>query len=32
MKLKFNGYNYIQDSFSLEQMVEKTIGVYRSMI
>ncbi|MEJ2436772.1 MAG: glycosyltransferase family 4 protein [Sulfurovaceae bacterium] len=31
-ELKFNGYNYIRDNFSLEQMVEKTIGVYRSMI
>jgi glycosyltransferase involved in cell wall biosynthesis len=27
--LEFNGYNYIKKNFSLEQMVENTIKVYR---
>lgn len=28
-QLKFDGYDYIRHHFSLEQMVEKTIGVYQ---
>jgi len=29
--LKFDGFNYIKENFSLEQMVEKTICVYKSL-
>lgn len=30
--LKFNGYNYIASNFSLENMVDKTIEVYKKVI
>ncbi len=30
-KLKFDGFNYVKNNFSLEQMVEKTIKVYKSL-
>lgn len=29
--LKFDGFNYIKDNFSLDQMVEKTIKIYKSL-
>jgi glycosyltransferase involved in cell wall biosynthesis len=29
--LHFDGYNYIKNNFSLEQMVEKTVAVYKSL-
>jgi len=29
-ELKFDGYDYVKENFSLEQMVEKTIGIYKS--
>ncbi|WP_297949678.1 glycosyltransferase family 4 protein [uncultured Campylobacter sp.] len=31
-ELKFDGYGYVSQNFSLEQMVEKTIKVYESLI
>lgn len=31
-ELKFDGYGYVSQNFSLEQMVEKTIKVYKSLI
>ncbi|MDR0468202.1 MAG: glycosyltransferase family 4 protein, partial [Campylobacteraceae bacterium] len=31
-KLKFNGLKYIEENFSLEQMVEKTIYVYKKVL
>lgn len=30
--LQFNGYGYIKHSFSLDQMVEKTMTVYKSIV
>jgi glycosyltransferase involved in cell wall biosynthesis len=30
-KLKFDGYSYIKNNFSLQQMVEKTINIYKSL-
>lgn len=30
--LKFDGYRYIADNFSLEQMVEKTLEVYKGIL
>lgn len=30
--LEFDGYRYIQNRFSLQQMVKKTIGVYRELV
>ncbi|HSQ87683.1 hypothetical protein, partial [Romboutsia sp.] len=30
--LKFNGYNYITNNFSLKNMVEKTIAVYEGLL
>lgn len=30
--LKFDGYNYIKDTFSLDNMVEKTLKVYRKVL
>lgn len=30
-KLKFEGFSYIQNNFSLQQMVEKTINIYKSL-
>ncbi len=30
-KLKFDGYSYVKEKFSLEQMVEKTISVYKEL-
>lgn len=29
--LKFDGFNYVKDNFSLEQMVEKTVKIYKSL-
>ncbi len=29
--LKFDGFNYIKENFSLKQMVEKTINIYESL-
>jgi len=29
--LKFDGFNYVKENFSLEQMVEKTIKIYKSL-
>ncbi len=29
--LKFNGFNYIKENFSLKQMVEKTINIYEDL-
>jgi glycosyltransferase involved in cell wall biosynthesis len=29
--LNFNGYNYISDNFNLENMVEKTLNVYKGL-
>ncbi len=31
-ELKFDGYGYIKENFSLENMVEKTIEVYKNLI
>ncbi len=30
-KLKFDGFDYIKENFSLAQMVEKTVGVYENI-
>jgi glycosyltransferase involved in cell wall biosynthesis len=30
-ELKFDGYNYVKENFSLEQMVEKTVKIYKSL-
>lgn len=31
-KLSFNGYDYISNNFSLEQMVKKTLKVYKDLV
>jgi glycosyltransferase involved in cell wall biosynthesis len=31
-KLKFDGYGYISENFSLKQMVDKTLKVYKKMV
>ena len=31
-KLSFDGYNYISSNFSLENMVNKTIAVYKNCL
>ncbi len=30
-KLNFDGYNYVKENFSLQQMIEKTIKVYKAV-
>ena len=31
-KLSFDGYNYISSNFSLENMLDKTIAVYKKVL